>query len=271
MNRVGAWRKRWGVGSPRRVRWLSRIIAFAVVSAVTARPLVAQADLWCPYNCQPNSDAPGYVIELLQAVFESQGMPIKYEVVPWNRALANARDGKAGLVIGVSRQEAERNGLLIGSAAIGASRDCLFVSARSSVRFTQTNDLNALRRVAVVSGYVYDDGFDEWLTRPENKAKIVEEIGEHVSELNAMNIVRGRIDGAIEDGAVMAMTIHALGLEAQIVQAGCDAPTPIYVGVSPGLPAARQLLDRFDAGVAGMREDRRLAKLLAKYGQRDWQ
>jgi len=252
------------------LRWLPHTIVVTLASLAAAQPFIAQADFWCPYNCRPNSDAPGYVIELLQAAFEPQGTPVRYELVPWNRALANVRDGKATFVIGVSRREAEHNGLLTGNEAVGASRDCLFVGAKSSVRFTQADDLNTLHHVAIVSGYVYDDGFDEWLSRPENKGKTIVEIGENVSELNALNIVRGRIDGAIEDGAVMTMTVHALGLETQVIEAGCDVPTPIYVGVSPGWPRAHQLLDQLDARLAEMRQDKQLGKLLAKYGQQDW-
>jgi polar amino acid transport system substrate-binding protein len=207
---------------------------------------------------------------MLQAVFEHGGMAVRYEIVPWNRALVNAREGKAGAMIGVSQHEADIHGLLIGREPIGNSNDCLYVHAGSRIRFNHVEDLNALGSVAIVAGYAYDDGFGEWLARPENKRKIITEKGENSGEVSAKNLAIGRVDGVIEDGAVMAMIIRKLGLEAKIAAAGCDKAVPVYVAFSPKLANVQEIIKQFDDGVIELRQSKQLEKILGRYGQVDW-
>src|SRR5271168_4005678 len=94
-------------------------LSILLIFLLTAQPaysqqLVVQADSWCPYNCQPESAEPGYAIEMLQAVFDHAGQKIKYEIVPWDRALQQAGAGMASAAVAATRMQAEKHGLLIG-------------------------------------------------------------------------------------------------------------------------------------------------------------
>lgn len=48
--------------------------AETVNSEQTKKKVVLGADEWCPYNCTPGSNQPGYVVELAKAIFEKRAM-----------------------------------------------------------------------------------------------------------------------------------------------------------------------------------------------------
>ena len=239
-------------------------------SAGTGQSLLALSDPWCPYNCQPDSDRPGYVVEMLREVFTPPTWRLSYRIVPWDRALQEVRDGQAALALVLTREQAQQHGLLIGRETVGEPIDCLYVSAGNPLRFNRAADLDALRQVAVVSGYEYEHAFGEWLARPANRHKIVFTRGANPAEVNARNLARGRVDGVIETAAVMQLQIQQLRLQDRIREAGCQTASPVYVGFSPRLPNAAQLVEHFDQGIAELRRSKRLARILSRYGQQDW-
>lgn len=235
-----------------------------------AQELVVQADHWCPYNCQPGTAAPGYAIEMLQAVFEPIGRKIKYETVPWDRALWQVREGGAGAAVAATKLQAEKYGLLIGHETVGYSGDCLYVPASDQRKFSNGSDLDALNSVAIVSGYTYVGHIGAWLARPENKRKIHAQRGESPAEINARNLALGRLDGVIENAQVMGQIMFKLGLTDQFVAVECNPRTSVFIAFSPKLANVEQVVKEFDDGVEKLRQSKQLAKILAKYGQTDW-
>lgn len=238
--------------------------------ASAGQALLALSDPWCPYNCQPDSDKPGYVVEMLHEIFPPPAWRLKYQIVPWDRALQQVREGQAAMALEVTREQAQRLGLLIGHEPVGEPMDCLYVAAGNPLRYSQASDLDALKQVAIVSGYEYEYAMGEWLARPENRNKIVMTRGANPAEVNVRNLARGRLDGVIESAAVMQMLIHQLQLQDKVREAGCQQASPVYVGFSPRLPNAAQLVEHFDHGIAELRRSKRLVRILARYGQHDW-
>jgi len=238
--------------------------------AASAQDLIVQADRWCPYNCEPETPTPGYVVELLQAIFEPNGVKIRYQIVPWDRVLRQARDGNADAAIGATKHEADAFGLLLGSEPIGDSSDCLYVAGSSKIKFSEASDLDALKRVGVASGYVYSEDIEAWLNRPGNKGKIIVQKGEGPAETNTRNLVLGRLDGVIEDDHVMRHAIFKLGIEHELILAGCLKKTQIFVAFSPKLKNAQRVIKEFDDGMGALRRSGQLGRILGKYGLTDW-
>ncbi len=235
-----------------------------------AAPLVVAADEWCPFNCQPDSARPGYVVELLAAVFAQEG--IEYRVLPWKRAVLKVQRGDGAAVIAATRTIVEKEQLQIGQEPVGYASDCLFIRANSPARYQgQADDLNPLKRVGVALDYDYGEGFGEWLARPENKAKTLTMSGEQPAARNLRLLAAGGLDGVLESGAVMNYLLRNAGLENQVISAGCDIPVPIYVAFGPIHSQGDTLVKQFDQGMAELRKSGKLAAILARYGLQDWQ
>lgn len=235
-----------------------------------SQSLTVAADAWCPYNCEPTSEQPGYMVELLRSALKPLGMQPDYKLLPWSRTLVDAEQGKLGAAIAVNQEEAKQYKLIIGKEPLGVVNGCLFVSADSKVRYTSVDDLDHLNRVGTVGGVAYMHGFGKWVQRPQNKHKIVQLYGDDVTERRAQMLLMGRLDGIFETENVMRYTLNRMQLQDKIISAGCQQDTLIYVGFSPYLPNAAVLAAQLDAETAGQRKNGQLRTLLEKYGLKDW-
>lgn len=235
-----------------------------------AAPLDIVADDWCPFNCQPGSAMPGYVVEVLQAVFVEQG--IHYRVLPWKRAVLQTQKGISAAAIGATQENAAAEHLQIGQEPVGYVADCLYVEAGNPLKYHgKGDDLNPLNRLGIVLGYDYYEGFAEWLGRVVNKPKIVYASGDQPAAHNLRKLTSGRLDAMIEAGVVMDYLLHNARLAKPVVSAGCNTPVPIYVAFGPKGSAGDGLVAQFDQGIVALRKSGKLAEILAKYAVKDWQ
>ncbi len=76
-------------------------------TAQVKKKVVLAADEWCPYNCEPGSAKPGYVIELAKIIFEKKGYEFDYKMMPWEQAKSDALQGKMSGAIGMDKEEGE--------------------------------------------------------------------------------------------------------------------------------------------------------------------
>lgn len=68
--------------------------------------ITIRADEWCPYNCEPHSDAPGFMVEIAIRIFEEKGHTVDYAIMPWARAIQDTRKGKYNAIIGAGKEDA---------------------------------------------------------------------------------------------------------------------------------------------------------------------
>ncbi|MDO9320570.1 MAG: hypothetical protein Q7U01_02950, partial [Pseudomonas sp.] len=130
---------------------LLSLMLLLAVGRANAERLEVVADVWCPFNCQPDTPLPGYVVELLKAVFP--GDSIDYRVLPWKRAILQTRNGLSSAALASTQSMAEEAHLPIGQEPIGYSYDCLYVAAGSPVKYQgRADDLSSLNRVGIALG-----------------------------------------------------------------------------------------------------------------------
>lgn len=247
------------------------VASYAITGNVYSQPLVVAADAWCPYNCAPETQQPGYVIELLQKTMRAHKLSVEYRVLPWARALRETEKGSINAAIAVNESEAKEHGLVVGKMSVGVARGCLFVPARSWVVYRSMSDLDQLKAVGIVGGTAYAGDFGQWLAKPENQTKTHAVFGDGVSARRADMLLKGRIDGIWEDYSEMSYVLKQKGQEKRIVLAGCQSQqTPLYVGFSAKNPESSNYTALLDSGVLTMRKNGELSKLLSKYGLTDW-
>lgn len=66
-----------------------------VPAVETAQSVTLVADVWCPYNCAPDSVEQGYLIDIATLVFSRLGKHIDYRVMPGRgRSMRSRRNGR---------------------------------------------------------------------------------------------------------------------------------------------------------------------------------
>ena len=84
-------------------------------------------------------------------------------------------------------------------------------------------------------------------------------------------LVRGRLDGYLEDRAVALYTARQLGVAEQVqVDAALGPPLTLYLAFSAEDPDAARYAALWSAGIRRLRAEGRLDAILARYGVTDW-
>ncbi len=252
------------------VKCLFAVALTLLAARADAERLQVVADVWCPFNCQPDAPLPGYIIEVLASIFPQH--QIDYQVVPWKRAILQTRQGISTAAIAATAPMVHEGKLLISQQQVGHAYDCLYVAPGSAHEYHgQASDLQGLQRLGIALGYEYVDGIGEWLADPANKKKYFAESGAEPARRNLRKLMVGGLDGMIEDRSVMSFLLLDSAYAGRVVSVGCNQAVPLYMGFSPKQPGADKLLEQFDHELVALRQSGRLAQILAKYGVEDWQ
>lgn len=236
-----------------------------------AGPLLV-ADEWCPYNCAQEDAQPGYVIDLLQAIFTQAGMPATYLVTPWTRAIRMVEQGKADLLVGTTPEITPH---LLLSLPIGENRTCFFAARGSSWHFQQMADLHE-QRLGVIQDYgSYDAGgvLDRYIaSSPPAQGKVLRATGAQALQKNFRMLLAGRLDVVVENCTVGTYRLQKLGLMEKIQLAGrLDSFNgTVNIGLNPNAPDAQKWLTLINQGLNERRRNGELERLLQTYGLHDW-
>lgn len=248
-------------------------VLLAVVGAVLSSPAPARsetitivADEWCPYNCTPGDEKPGFLIEIARSIFEPAGLHVDYKIVPWARAIRDARAGRYTAIVGAIRSEApdfvypEGAGFRAGTQA--------FVKAGSDWRYAGLASLDKAT-LGVILDYSYGGATDAYITSNRNNEKRVQlSTGEDALEKNVAKLLQGRVSVVLEDPAVMRFFLSKTGQTDAVAQAGVLESTEVFIAFAPkeehALDHARMLSD----GMKRMRASGEIARILASYGQK---
>lgn len=229
-----------------------------------AETLTFRADNWCPFNCEPNTSMPGYVVEILNNVFNKAGHKIDYQILAWNRALTETQEGKFTAVIAASEKELA-NG--VNTVSIGSSKNCFFVKRGSTFKF---NGLESLKghKVSIIKDYKYGDEIDaEIAKRPDGFDAA---FGDNPLVSNIRKLQADRTEIVLENDTVFSYTSSMEKLLGKFISAGCLPDDKLFVSFSGKNPKSAEYVKIFNEGLEAMRKSGELKPILEKYGVTDW-
>jgi polar amino acid transport system substrate-binding protein len=251
---------------------LSPILVAILISSGHADTISIRADTWCPFNCDPASAKPGYMIEVAKAVFEKAGHKIDYQNLNWSRALAGARDGKFTAVVGAGDQEVTDNHLVTTPAVpLGKNVNCFLVQAGSSWTYTGPASLTTTK-IGTIQDYSYGDTLDAFFKSHTGVAQSV--TGDDALKRNLEKLGSKRLDAVVDDRAVLLYTLSSNKLTGQFKEAGCENEANshgLFIAFSPKDAKSPSYAKLLADGVVSMRKSGALKAILDKYGVPDWE
>jgi polar amino acid transport system substrate-binding protein len=246
---------------------------FSLSTAAKAEEVITiVADEWCPYNCKPNSEKPGYGIEIAQEIFSKNNIKVEYINLPWDRAIQETREGNYNAVIGANRLEAE--GFVFPEERIGYSVNYFFVKEESNWQF---NGISSLENVSlgVIDGYSYNTELDGYIEKNKTNPDKIQVIdGEIGLVQNFRKLEMGRIDVFVENQAVAANYINEnriIGIKSagQMMDENREHDF-VYIAFSPKNPNSQKYAEMLSKGIKEMRENGKLQEILDQYYVTDW-
>jgi polar amino acid transport system substrate-binding protein len=245
------------------------LVLLASGGALQAATISIVADEWCPYNCTPGDERPGYMIEIVQKVLGEAGHTIDYRNMPWSRAIEEARRGKFDAIVGAAQGDAPD--FVFPGEKLGVSANVLMVKSGTAWRYSDLDSLQAVS-LGTIRDYSYGDELDAYITQHEKDAKRVQVAsGDTALETNFRKLDAGRIDVLVEDRNVIEYYLAGAGQAGAYVAAGDLGEDDLFIAFSPANKDAAEYARLLGEGVQKLRASGELAVILKKYGLKDWQ
>jgi polar amino acid transport system substrate-binding protein len=254
------------------------MLAYLVVffpAVILADTIVVKADEWCPFNCEPGSERPGYMIEISRMIFAKAGHVLVYENMPWSRSIDHARKGKIDAIPGATKGEVPD--FVFPEEECGASMTYFFVRKGTPWKFSGVESLPEVK-IGVQDDYEYGGGVDEYIAQHRDTPQVQVVRSDDPVTLNLKKLIKGNIDAYPEDKLVFLYKAKSMGVLDQISEAGIIPvdtvedyeATKIYLAFSPANPKSREYARILSEGIREMRMSGELEAILDRYGLKDW-
>ncbi|WP_166263344.1 substrate-binding periplasmic protein [Marinobacter caseinilyticus] len=238
--------------------------------ALTPAPLPADtivlaADPWCPFNCVPGSDKPGFLVDVARLAFARNHHTVIYKTLPWSRAIADARIGHFAGIIGASKREAAD--FIFPATPQMVAQHTLFTLTDSRWHYDNPSSLETIR-LGAIDDYSYGSLAERYIELNRNRPdRLILLSGPHIiPRLIAMLNLR-RIDAFIAERAVLYHTLSsARGSAVMLREAGQAGTESLYIAFSPALEQATQYARELEEGIDAMHKSGEWERLMADYG-----
>jgi polar amino acid transport system substrate-binding protein len=233
-----------------------------------AEPLRVRADNWMPFNGDPQADQPGYVVEILRAIFPAADGGIDYQNMPWDAALKAVDEKSIDAVIGATRVDIQQQKLLAPAEEISVSSIVLFSRKADTWTYKDPASLKA-KKLGVVEGYTYWPELDKYIKQAD-AAQLAQVQGDHPAKDAIELLANQKVDAYPENLEVFFWTVKQLGLQGRDFRIVYRNFGESFFVAFRNDATGQAYAKRFDAGMAQLRKSGELAKILARYGVSDW-
>lgn len=251
------------------------VLVFLIIPLVPLRAfadvITLRADMWYPYNGEPDSEKQGYIIEIADYIFKKAGHQIDYKILNWARTCKEVESGKWNGAVGGSY--GENAGCIFSEEELGIMRNTFYVKKGATTWKYEGIDSLKIVNVGIIKDYAYgNDELNGYLKRGE--PPLVQAVyGDNPLASNIKKLLTGRIDVLIEDKFVLEAVAHKMNVMPEIEMAGSlsiDKSDYIFIAFSPNNPKSKEYATLITEGIREMRANGKLKEILSSYGLEDW-
>lgn len=239
--------------------------------ACNAKEVSFRADYWYPYNGEPASLKPGYMIEIAELALEEAGVVVDYQLMPWGAAINSAVGGSIDCIVGPTKEEAPS--LLFTKQNLGIAHTG-FYARFGELDNWKYNGVKSLEnfRVGVTEAVVYVEDYEviRYLADVKNKNVYIAKGDQPLIDLIG-SLAKGEIDIIIETAAVFKAASKDGGVSLLFSEVDhLTIDNEVYIACSQENSESQRYLDLIDKKIDQMRKNGDFVKLLNKYGIKDW-
>lgn len=251
------------------MRWLMvSLLTVLFCTSVKADKITIAADSWCPFNCQPGAELPGFMVEVAKRAFSAKGHEVVYLEVNWSRAIQEARKGNLTAIIGAFKGDAPD--FVFPDHELAVLGNTFFVHKENDWTY---QGLDSLKRIqlAAINGYDYGDELRGYIQESGSASVTLLGGDQYPLRRGIRMLSLRRVDALVEADPVFWYNANLLGKADQFKVAGrASEPMKSYIAFSPRLPESEDYARILSEGIASMRASGELDEILAKYGLKDW-
>lgn len=239
----------------------------AFQEAIAARKkLVLAGDYWCPYNCKPDSDNQGFLVEVVRRSLYIYGIDIEYKMMPWHEALRRVEKGEVDGILGISNVKGKN--IIITDTPLEYSSTASFTRCDTDWTYDGISSLRG-KKLGIIMDYSLDEDISNYVgtNYPSNPSMFVLEDGESAVVDSIKNLIDSKVDVYVEDTRVVARYLNEHALNASIRSAGSisDEKLPLFVAFNDQIPNIKDYIKYLNEGVASLKATGEYKHLQEKY------
>ncbi len=233
-----------------------------IVQICFSDTITIAADIWCPINCDTSDTDIGIMVEIAQKVFEKAGHKVKYRIMPWSRAIHEARTGEINGIIGAFKGDAP-DFIFPENELLSISSNSIFVKKENEWKFDKIGSLSSLK-LAVIRDYDYGEELNKCISENKNIYTIS---GMTPLERGIKMVFSGRVDAIVECAPVFWHTASKMGFADKFKSAGqVNSPENCFIAFSPKIAKSSFYAKTLSDGIASLISSGEYEKILKKYG-----
>ncbi len=196
-------------------------------AATSQKTLIVNAIDWCPQICN-NHSKPGYIVELVEKIFQESDYKLTISIFPWSRAIRNVSLGRADAILSPAKNEAPH--LLYPKMAVGYQQMCFFTLKESSWKYTGVKSLKD-----VIVGIAKDTSIEElndYVKEHPHQFQF-QPYHERFVTQNLAKLKKKRMDTFLFTKNTTNYMIKSLNQSSNYKIAGCVSSAPLYMAFTP--------------------------------------
>ncbi len=228
---------------------------------------VASID-WCPQLCN-GADNPGYINDIVTAIFSISPYNLQTRVYPWSRAIKYVSRGSNQALL--SPAKAEAPDLLYPKHEVGIQRMCFFTTKSSHWEFTNAESLKGMK-----IGIANDSSIEElnqFIVKHKQQFQYLP-YNDNYLATSFRKLDAKRIDSFLFTFNSTVYYLNNNDLDYKYRSAGCVSLAKVYMAFTAD-PAQREkvqlIMNFFDERMARLKSNGQLQIIMDKYGLEDWQ
>jgi len=247
------------------------VISFCPMHNAFGDKIVLVADEWCPYNCEPESNMEGYMVDLAKAILGEAGHTVQYIAINWSRSIHKSREGRYHGIIGAVQVEAPD--FIFSKEPLGLAKNRFWVKKDDPWRYTGIKSLQD-RWLGVIQDYDYGKQLSDYINKNDGSLAVQVRAGDDALDVLIKKLEHGRINVLNEDKNVFMYKIKQMGKTHLFDDAGDDM-TPketnyVHIAFSPFFNKSKTYAKILSDGIKRYRKNGKLESILSKYGLTDW-
>jgi polar amino acid transport system substrate-binding protein len=236
--------------------------------------LVVAGDIYCPYNCDSNSEQQGYVIDIIRKIYEQKlGYKIDYKTnVTWTEAIKGCEEGIYDIIVEGTTTEIKQ--LMLPQQEAGISING-FITRAESPWFFRPDDLENNKKITwgIADGYDYGESLKPFFEQYKSDPNIIKiyNSSDIFKEMFDDLIINKTIDVIYDDLNVLWYHINKLNIKKQIKIAGTHNIAMMYIAFSPkNKELSEELLKQWDEYLPQLHRNGFIKSVLQKYDLVEW-
>jgi polar amino acid transport system substrate-binding protein len=250
------------------------IVVFCLISSLAfaddSKVLTFAADPWCPWNCDGVKEN-GIGVDIAKAIYEPLGYKVEYVIMPWNRAINMAKEGKIHALIGADSATDLTRNFIFPKTPLSHSNNAYAIKDDSNFIYNGPESVKN-KVIGIVADYHFKDSLGDYIDKNYQDPKIVAQVfGEKGASINLHKLVNNRIDLYVDDKYVIEYVARQEGLSNKIKIGGTlkEEMSGNYIAFSPVISNSSELARLYDQGVEKLISNGSYKKILSKYGISD--